>query len=785
MRAGEPGGHDGQRDRQHPSGRLRALRRRHPDGVRRGGGNQGHGDDHRDPARVFDTDVRIPGFTFAAVGDVPSAVVTPLGDPAHKTEPLSSFTYVLNRGSSSLSVINTTKFRGPTGADATLGGGADYFPADSRPTAMELSPDQSELIITLPSLGEVWFAPIDGATVSPPVRVALTSDVPAAVDFTAGVDLPPPYEYVCDLDAAEVPRIPPRDPVSLGSTPEPWGLAIDAENGRVLVADRNLPIIHVIDLATHAELDPINVQVPTRQLAISPNVPSGQPETLSGNPPRDSRFLYAIDETDQSVLAVDYASPGSPSFGGVLPVTPTGTVNRIQLPATARALEVVAPRYLTASNDYTGTGDLSLCNPSDLTTVSTGQLHGVFLAVATSDGQIRIVDILDLDASCRGSDSTCRDGDANAQDVGAAIGRNRPRIGSVINQPTTALQINPAPAWTSGTTTLNVSADGSAGSGYPALTPVTCPSGLGPVYSSSANLVCMVVNPWAAQAQTFEAAWNGTVPHTGASGGQLSSEGTTIDVRFDPCELGIIGSEQVPSSGYLSNYGGDVVAITGAVAPSVGDGGVLAADCAALLQTTASGDTTPVLLPILRAYSITPDTDASTSGYRGRLEMGPPTNVDGTSMKVAQCFSDSLQFEVRANRVYLVQSGSRGFRSPIAAGDGGACTVDPARPERGRAFPGTLFQTDEIAFQIAGSVTTPGPTDQAALTMTLNNVPAPLTYDVTITNSGGSGSTNLPSLLTALRYNPYDERLYVVNQATRGLIRLNLTSTTHIEATFQ
>src|SRR5687768_3082588 len=40
------------------------------------------GDAEDDPPGMVDSDVRLPGFTFAAVGDVPAAVVTPRSNPA-------------------------------------------------------------------------------------------------------------------------------------------------------------------------------------------------------------------------------------------------------------------------------------------------------------------------------------------------------------------------------------------------------------------------------------------------------------------------------------------------------------------------------------------------------------------------------------------------------------------------------------------------------------------------------------------------------------------------------
>lgn len=719
-----------------------------------------------DPPGVVDTDVRIPGFTFAAVGEVPSAVVTPQNRP--------QFTYVLSRGSSQLHVVETSTFAGPRGAKVTLVPGPDgmpFFPPGSRPTFMELTPDERQLVITLPNLGEVWFVPIDGVTVGAPVRVPLTTDVPPPVDYTV-VAPPAPYQYTCGTSAIPIEPVPPRTPVSLGSTPLPWAVAIDAENGRALVSDRALPIIHVIDLATQTELTPIDVQVPTRALVITPRVPTpSEPQLVSGNPPRDQRFVYAIDETDQSVLAVDYSDPASPSFGGVVPVSPTGVVDRLEVPLPARAIEVMTPRYREA-------GDLRVCTTaSDVAPV---QLHGVFLAVATTDGRVRIFDIFDLDAPCRGA--CAPDDRASTTDVVVAIGRHRPRIGVLLDAGTdNVVKVEPPPTWAVAASTVSVSNTGTVNdSRLPAMTALaSCPAPLSKVFpvTSGNPLVCAVTDPWAAVSQRFEATWNGTVPFTSMNGGTFVD--SVIEVRFDPCELGVIGRAEVPSSGDLASYGGDVVAITGRPPATVPSD--LAETCSALVQENASGGTTPVLLPILHASSIVSDGDASTSTFAGRLEVGDPINAPFDLDTVKQCFPDDLQLEVRVNGAFLVQSSRAGFRNPVVHGAGGECTVDPARVdalERGRAFPGVLFRTPEVAFEIASA---PSPeVTQPSLGMTVTDVPVPLSFDV----SGNTQTTDVPSLLSTLRYNPIDERLYVIDQSNRGLIRLRLTGTSGQVETF-
>src|SRR5690606_12163394 len=110
-------------------------------------------------------------------------------------------------------------------------------------------------------------------------------------------------------EAVDPTLAPPRTPPDGPSTPEPWALALDEERGQVIVADKALPILHVIDLETRAELDAINVGVPTRDVVLTPFVPA-----RLGDTERTERFLYAIDDINQSVLAVDYSDPARASF---------------------------------------------------------------------------------------------------------------------------------------------------------------------------------------------------------------------------------------------------------------------------------------------------------------------------------------------------------------------------------------------------------------------------------------------------------------------------------------
>ena len=716
------------------------------------------GDDD-DPAGVIDSDVRVPGFTFAPVGDLPSAVVTPSLDPA--------FTYVISRGSSSLHVIDTTSFRNGLGVQVRPipGEGDNAFFVDlegadvtpGRPSAMVLNEAEDELIVAVPELGEVWFVPIDGDVVGDPVRLPLSSDVPAPVDLTTAGAQPPDYQVLCpaDLPAVDPTLAPPRTPVSSGAAPRPWALAVDEELGQVIVADRALPILHVIDLETRAELAAINVGVPTRDVVLTPFVPAER-----GDTERTERFIYAIDELNQSVLAVDYSDPARASFGAVLSVNAGSLPDRLAVPLPARAIEVVAPAWTTD-------GPLPAC----VADASPASLRGVFLAVATTDGRVRIFDVFDLNAPCRLTE--CGAGNDPADFV--AIRRHRPRIAGFQED---GVSVEPAPSWSINGATSQVDEDtGAAGDGLSTLEPVQenpdaaeCPAGLGPVFGEPAR-ICAVTDPWEATSQRYDVAWEGALPNTTMTGATFDPDEPAIDVRFDPCALGALGSADVPDSGPLANYAGDAVAITSPLAPARADDDL----CERITQENDAGETTPILFPLVSASA-----ESERPSYGGRLVIGESAiNVDATLADVRTCFPELLEIELRTRGAFVVTSSRAGFRSPVVAGADGTCEVDPAAlaaGNSGRALPGQLFQTPEVAFFLEGV-----PPAQATLTFTTANVPTPLSFDISF---DAANDTSDISLLAALEFNEIDDRLYVVDQARRGLVRVNLESGV-IETFFQ
>jgi len=718
---------------------------------------------------VIDSDVRIPGFTFAAVGEVPSALAV--------SETAPELTYVLARGSNEVHVIETAAFR--TGQGVAAQAFPLPVPTDrprTLPSAMRLSRDQSSLVVALAESGQLAQIPLSDGTLGEPVLLDLSSELPAPVDLTTVPQAErPTWRFTCPEDMTLIEPVPvgPREPVMLGDSPEPAAIIEDEETGELLIADRALPLVHVIDPDTFTEVRAINVQVPVQALALSPFVPA----TVGDIAPTE-RYLYAIDATDGSVLALDWSDPARASFGGVISVEIDPPADRFDTPFPARDLAVVSPTYDPAL----------VCNDADDGLFASGiNLHGVFLAVGTVDGRIRFFDVFDQDTACRGASCSDAMGVPN-EDVLVTIMRHRPRLGVFRD---TDVLIDPAPIWdTDGVGTEPVDdLDGEANGAQqlvPTMTPVTCEAPLAQAFPETGPArVCVVTDPWAAISQTFTIAYEAAIPFTTTTGAnfEIEGDGFSLVTQTDYCGRGVIGAEQVPTDGgYLTGYAGDVAVITADLPPSILQSGddALVRECEQLLERTTGGEFTPVRIQITRASSNAPDLPPS---YVGRLQLGAVLQPEGATLdEVARCYPELLQIEVRTQDVFTVSAGRRGFVHPIVAAPmTGECMVDPALAEanqRGRAFFDSVFQNDEITFAFGSE-----PPDiegrNPQLEITPTQVPTPLSVDVS-----SVGGITAESLLTRLSYNPVDERLYAVDQSVQGLLRIKLTQLS-VQQTFR
>ena len=689
-------------------------------------------------SRLIDADPRVPGFTFVPVGVLPSDVIVPTMSP--------SKTYVSNGGESTLSVVSTAAFRAatvPTAADIET-----VAVPDGAPGALALSPDERTLFVAVPQAGVVLAFAIaaDGSLGDAPMRITLGTTVPAGVDAASGSD----WGKLCPSDPLERAALAARAPVSLGAAARPSSFVVDADEGHLIVTDAALPIVHVLDLATLTELEPFVVGVPTSEAALTPAVPVSELEGDCTAGATCTRYLYAIDATDGSVLVYDLVEHA------VMPVSASdvGARDRIRLGAIARGVAVMSPEY---PGTYCADGS------DDATLASPVRMRGVFVAIAASDGTLRVIDVHDLDVTCRGGAACSSPPTENDQRV--FIRRPRPRIGSfltagvsTLGAPSVVLDGQPFPVGNDGVTESTPAPD---------LSVVTCPTGQRQAYpavddSGAGALVCAGFDPWTMVTEAWVATWQGAIPGSQGGRGALGTAPDGTPTLTDPglrfCAQGVLGSADVPSGAEPESASvGDMLAITATLPDANRE------RCLPMFPEDAAGLPARILVPIVSAAN-------------GSLRLEATVTVDGAPVdwsQVTSCYDELVTFEVRTRGEYTVVGDRTRFLHrvhPSTAVDA-HCEVDTTQPRTriGRARPGEDFVSPFIAFHIAaadfGDSTT-------TLAFVVGNVPPKLAVDF---GSIGSGSRFVGSLPSSVRYNRVDGRLYAIDEAARGLVQLDLS----------
>lgn len=212
-------------------------------------------------------------------------------------------------------------------------------------------------------------------------------------------------------------------PIASDFLPRPAGFAMDPsdQTGRLYIADREAPVVHVLDardpcavredppLLPVSFLDPSRV-VTTSKVALSP--PTSQ----------DKRYLYAVDELDGGSVMIFDVSEGSTERTPI--VRPRSPFMPFEAEPDRIAYDAPATDVAFAQTDRPvvdpATGNQALasveCDPDPRDT-SLGVLYrpvansptgaqpailrGVFGFLALSNGQVAVVDVEDLDQKCR------------------------------------------------------------------------------------------------------------------------------------------------------------------------------------------------------------------------------------------------------------------------------------------------------------------------------------------------------------------------------------------------
>jgi len=729
--------------------------------------------------RVLDLDRRIPGFTHLEVGAQPAAVIVPDAFP--------ETTFVASFGSRELIALATRRFR----PEAAAGGTAvarivDRLPLPTPPSAIVLDPATEEtglpqLFVALPG-GSLLQVPLqeveggDGVTrlgFASPIEIPLP--LPTGEPQVAAPEELPDYCLSLPTPCAEldpIPEVSPRPPVVLGEGPSPRALALDGE-GRLYVADGNQPFLHVVDTRTATASEGIPVSVPTTDLVITPRVPA----EIGDRDPTE-RFLYAVDATDGSVLVVDLGRER------LVPISndPIAPPDRLDTVAAARALEVV-------TSDYDPDEELDFCDPGELESAPVPRrARGVFLAVASTEGDVRFFDVLDLDAPCRGVDP---------DDIFVAIRRHRPRGGELFDEPVAVLQ---DPLVTEETRTTRIGDDGAPRSGSAVrFEPLTedpgCPEGTFQVFpdlddvSGLPPVLCGRADPFVTGGESWELSWETAVPTTEGGRGILpeipeddpgavvfrasnppAEPGgeTTPEVPF--CSRGVLGRDDVtglPEGDPLAGYPGDLLVLTGPLPPSR-ENDPVCRERFRLDDEVADFDDEirEVAFPILEAF-------------QDRLVIATETRDDGPTVEgerfvftldeVRRCFPNPVRFRVEIRGAFRVFGSRTRFLHPVEPGADGRCEIDPEQPlERGRALPpaddapARRFDNGQLVFSL-GPARTLAPDETVQVAFSVGRYIPKMRYELP---RGGAGSD--------VRWLPEAGLLYVVDQARQQLVEIDL-----------
>lgn len=690
---------------------------------------------------VIDSDQRVPGFTFHRVGESPTGIVVLPAEP--------TITYVAAFGDRTVEWYETSSIL--TGKEGFSGS----VSLEEGPSDLLATSDGAFFYATLPVAGRVVELQRQG---DGSLSITQTFDLlPPASAPTAAVETDQ-YERICPTTRALKTPIAVSPQRVSGAVASPIRAVLDetVSPPMLLVADAELPFVHRFEILAGgaSPIAPVHTGVPVSDIAVTPTVPALVGDDAASAP---SRYLYAISAYDGSVLVVDYETT-SPTFGSILSFgVGHSRADRLMLSAPARRLAVLSPGFPGADCTL-GSNQAAESEPY--------RLRGVFLAVGLSDGSVRIIDVYDRDATCRGGDASCSS-PPNATDLVVGISRHHPRIGAYLQQP---LGVVDAPDFSFDGVPAPLREDGypSRGEG-PGLTALSgCPplwTSLYPEPGAGAPLICALDDPWATRAETWTATWQGSIPGaSGATGRLVDSRDSDGDGIADQpgtwlsapgqsfCSRGVIDAEiaaALPADDPLLGYGGDRLVVT----TSLPDASATNPACSIFVSDAGQDPIRPTFA-VAMAY----DNDLGLGAALGTYDF----------QTVRQCFPGLLSYQVQVRGAYRVSGSSTGtlHRSGKDASD--RCTpspslaIDPANTDTlrvFRAFEGRLFQNVYVSFQI--SEPTPVGTTSAVLSFGLDNV-AP-GVGLSLRASEEDSSISIAGIVEEMLFSPQDQRFYVVD----------------------
>ncbi len=567
----------------------------------------------------------------------------------------------------------------------------------------------------------------------------------------------------------------------LAGTVLPTRLVV-ADDGRVFVSDRGLPIVHVLspvgDAFTLVEGAPLRSGAGTIQLAVSPRLPSDQ-----------THWVYAVTVDDRQLIALDATLVnGAPSanFGSLVranaiadhpactavpfdpnacpKIDPNLPHDRVPIRAPARTVSFVA----IANRSEGGLASCDVSQPLVETCVASPQpridvFRGVHAVVALANGQIQLVDLEDPDRNC-----DVRVGSS----VRRAFLRHIPRGGDSSSKPSIIgspqLTINGGAASLGGTNPRLSSIDGSN---------VEC---------GSSNNHCVVlppqprdstlVDPIAVRDATYTLRYEGQLPLraiNAASFAASSAEGTMrmLAPSARLCQLGALAGDRLVIAGPSPYTDTNLIADAGIPIPPMDP------MCAPDECRRVFGDANVRCnreYAVRRASNNELELEIPRSSVGGQELAGEPCGVvsstSGFAASAAEftrllncCYPQATRVEVRAARRWVLSTQPAGraleFEHNVVERDG-VCVEDSVARPSGRLRENEVYDSRWLRLRIA-SGTQPTLRDTAITFVTGGG------YAQLVSNTGAAGAA-------AIRHVCNSDRVYIIDQTPAALREYSL-----------
>jgi YVTN family beta-propeller protein len=596
---------------------------------------------------LVDNSPAIPGYNFLPVGEFPVAITSDIAEG-------SGYVYVASGRSERVLRIEAATLRSdPRRADFAARRVEIPIGGLAHDLVLVRSGDRHLLVATLPESRAVSIVDVtDPAAPGAPRILTLRG---GAVAGDAGV----------------------ADDAGAQARPHPVALAVDEEGARVYVTDDAIDRVHVIDVATLAEIAPLAVGERTRVAAVTGLARARRYHCDAAADPDHcarTRYLYLTTADTGDVIVWDLTR-GARVRPNVLPqpnvrgsrVEPSVASDRVPLLVPATALVAIN----TSAYDPMAR-DIPVSSPSDPTTCSAGYtptaagaFSGVFVGAVLRNGQLTVIDVDDYNVDTW--EAQCQAGAGSTPNGTYRFVRHAPHA-------QTQLSLAPALSGAPQTTALlRGSARGQTleGAAAPVLacgasrsrdmTPAcTDTNSFGVVLprrqigTTSAGPVYGPPDPFTSRNEQWSFAFEGVLPGLDQTGGALVADASGGLVLEAPgglfCTRGALA---------IDDRTRDLLSIVSDPTPLVADRELCA-------QTFGSGSA-----PLNRDLFID-------RAFEDHLNLRVAPEV-GDVATVLRCYPQAIQFQVRTRQQWLVLGSRSGFLHSVRVGAGRECEIDPVK----------------------------------------------------------------------------------------------------------